>query len=63
MNTYTSKMQTYYFKVMHPVTNDIKIVRHPAANLELARKILVMQCGEVILDRIVEVRVGDTVVA
>jgi hypothetical protein len=63
MNTYTSKMQTYYFKVMHPVTGDLKIVRHPAVNLELARKVLVIKCGEVILDRIVEVRVGDKVVA
>jgi hypothetical protein len=63
MFNYTSTMQTYYFKVLHPETNELKTVRIPAATRALATKVLIMQCGTVILDRIVQVHVGDKVLA
>lgn len=53
MEQFKSTMKTYYFTVRHPETNELKIVRHPAANLEMATKVLVIKCGEIILDRIV----------
>jgi len=56
--TFQSVMKTYYFTVRHPETNELKIVRHPAANEQLAYKVLVIKCGKQILDRIVSVKVS-----
>jgi hypothetical protein len=53
MTEFKSVMKTYYFTVRHPETNELKIVRHPAASFELAEKLLVIKCGKQILDRVV----------
>lgn len=58
MQSFKSVMKTYYFTVRHPETNELKIVRHPAANEKLAYDLLVMKCGKKILDRIVSVKVS-----
>lgn len=55
---YKTTIKTYYFTVLHPETGERKIVMHPAVNLEMARKVLAIKCGEVILDRIISVKVG-----
>lgn len=59
MEKFKSVMKTYYFTVRHPETNELKIVRHPAANLELAEKLLVIKCGKQILDRVVKVQTSQ----
>ena len=56
-------MNTFYFTVINPNTNKEAIVRHPAVSLEMAKKVLVIKCGADILNNILEVRVGNKVIA
>lgn len=58
MNTYTTAIKTYYFTVKHPQTGKTQIVRHPAVSLKMARKVLVIKCGEQILENIISTKVG-----
>jgi hypothetical protein len=54
----TTAIKTYYFTVKHPQSGETKIIRHPAVNLEMARKVLVIKCGKEILDLILETKVS-----
>lgn len=56
--SYKSTIKTYYFRVNHPVTNEIKMVRVAAVNDEMAKKTLVIMCGKVILNKIISVKVA-----
>jgi hypothetical protein len=59
MYNYQSKLKTYYFTVTHPETKERKMVVHPAGNLELAYKVLVIKCGKEILDNIISVKTSN----
>jgi hypothetical protein len=57
MAAFKSVMKIYRFTVRHPQTNEVKLVIHPAANLELALKVLAIKCGDQILTRIISTEV------
>jgi hypothetical protein len=58
MNTYTSKIKTYYFTIQHPETGKTIQQRYPATSLEMARKVLVMANDERVLNLILETKVS-----
>jgi hypothetical protein len=58
MYNYTSKLKTYYFTIQHPETGKAIHQKYPAANLEMAKKVLVIANDDRVLDLILEIKVS-----